>query len=88
VRLNRAPALRALVQHRRVPPVRRLARAQPHLGRFAFWNSHTKRATKAEKCRKATSSAAPGRILIVLLIRSSELRARLGVGLGFKSRSS
>jgi hypothetical protein len=41
-----APALRAFVQLRRVPAIGRFACAQPHLGRFTFWNSHGRPARK------------------------------------------
>src|SRR5450432_3705633 len=40
VRWNGAPALRALVELRRLPAMRRFASAQPHLRSFAFWDSH------------------------------------------------
>src|SRR4051812_29029313 len=40
MRLNRAPALRALVQQRGGPAMRRLAGAQAHLRSFAFRDSH------------------------------------------------
>ena len=46
VRRHRAATLRAFIQVRRMPAVRRLARAQAHLRRFAFWNSHGKRLRK------------------------------------------
>src|SRR5215813_5156675 len=42
MRGNGAPALGTFVQMRGMPAVRRLSRAQPHLGCFAFWNSHGK----------------------------------------------
>src|SRR6185369_7684623 len=37
---HRAATLRAFIQVQRMPAVRRLAGAQAHLRRFAFWNSH------------------------------------------------
>jgi hypothetical protein len=40
VRGDCASALRAFVKLRRLPAVRRLAGAQPHLRSFAFGNSH------------------------------------------------
>lgn len=40
MRGDRAPALRAFIELRRLPAVRRLARAQAHLRSFAFGNSH------------------------------------------------
>jgi len=46
VRRNRAATLRAFIQVRRMPAVRRLARAQAHLRRFAFWNSHVRQLKK------------------------------------------
>jgi len=35
-----AAALRTLAKLRPMPAVRRFARAQPHLRRFTFWDSH------------------------------------------------
>ena len=46
VRLDGAAALRAFVHLRRVPAIGRLARAQPHLRHFAFWDSHKSRVGK------------------------------------------
>ena len=46
VRGNGAPALGTFVQMRSMPAVRRLARAQSHLGCFAFWDSHNRRSQK------------------------------------------
>jgi hypothetical protein len=46
VRRDSAAALRAFIQVRRMPAVRRLAHAQAHLRRFAFWNSHGRRLSK------------------------------------------
>jgi hypothetical protein len=43
VRGNSAPALGAFVQMRSMPAVCRFARAQSHLGCFAFWDSHGRR---------------------------------------------
>lgn len=40
MRGDRAPALRAFIELRRLPAVRRLARAQAHLRSFTFGNSH------------------------------------------------
>jgi hypothetical protein len=40
VRWNGAAALATLVQFRCMPAVGGFARAQPHLGHLAFWNSH------------------------------------------------
>jgi hypothetical protein len=57
VRRHSAATLRALIQVRRMPAVRRLARAQAHLRRFAFWNSHGRRLRKHGFCEKQ-----PGRL--------------------------
>jgi hypothetical protein len=43
VRTHRASALWTFSQQRRTPTVCCLARAQSHLGRFAFWDSHGRR---------------------------------------------
>ena len=43
-----ASALGALVQLRGDPAMRGLARAEAHLGGFAFWNSHTSGLGKQE----------------------------------------
>jgi hypothetical protein len=40
VRGDGAPALGAFIEMRSMPAVCRFARAQSHLGRFAFWDSH------------------------------------------------
>ena len=40
VRRHSAAALRTFAELWRMPAVRRFARAQPHLGCFALWNSH------------------------------------------------
>ncbi len=60
MRSDGAAALRALVELRRPPAVRRLARAQPHLRGFAFWNSHIERLTKAGIPGKARAWPAIG----------------------------
>ena len=54
VRRDRAAALRAFVELRRLPAMRRLARAQPHLRSFAFWDSHKSEIRKAGNREKAT----------------------------------
>ncbi len=46
VRTHRAAALWALVELRGFPTMRSLARAQAHLGCFAFWDSHKSRIGK------------------------------------------
>ena len=63
VRLDRAPALRALVQKRSLPAVRRLARAQAHFRGFTFGDSHKKGSRKAGISKKtnATASIYPAR---------------------------
>jgi hypothetical protein len=48
MRGDRASALGAFVQLRGDPAMRGLARAQAHLGGFAFWNSHTSGLGKQE----------------------------------------
>jgi hypothetical protein len=48
VRLHGAAALRAFVELRRLPAMRRLPRAQAHLRSFAFWDSHTSGLGKQE----------------------------------------
>jgi hypothetical protein len=65
VRRDRAAALGALVQLRRLPPMRRLAGAQAHLRSFAFGNSHKKGSRKAGFCQKTTAFAS---IMLMLLI--------------------
>ena len=50
--------------------MRRLARAQPHLRSFAFWNSHIEPCRKAGNPLKATSLLLL--ILILLLISARE----------------
>jgi hypothetical protein len=40
MRLDGAAALAALVELGGVKAIGGFARAQPHLGHFAFWNSH------------------------------------------------
>jgi len=52
VRRHGAAALRAFIQVRRMPAVRRPACPQAHLGRFAFWNSHGRRLSKHGFCEK------------------------------------
>ena len=54
MRRDGAAALRALVQLRRLPAMRRLARAQAHLRSFAFWNSHKSGTRKAGNQEKTT----------------------------------
>src|SRR4051794_37491025 len=44
--LHGAAALGAAIELRRVPAIRGLARAQAHLGHFAFWNSHGRSVVK------------------------------------------
>ena len=46
VRLDRAPALRAFVEQRGLPAMRRLAGAQAHLRCFTFGDSHSEREPK------------------------------------------
>ncbi len=48
MRSDRASALGAFIQLRGHPAMRGLARAQAHLGGFAFWNSHTSGLGKQE----------------------------------------
>ena len=48
VRSDRAAALRAFIELRRLPAMRCLARAQAHLRGFAFWNSHKSGSGKQE----------------------------------------
>ena len=48
VRSDGAAALRTLIELWSHPTMRGFARAQPHLRRFTFWNSHTSRIGKQE----------------------------------------
>src|SRR5437588_8552082 len=55
VRGDGAPALGAFIKLRRLPAVRRLARAQAHLRSFTFRNSHKKGSRKAGNWEKTRS---------------------------------
>ena len=54
VRSDGAAALRAFIELRRLPAMRSLARAQPHLRGFAFWDSHKSGSGKQEIAQKTT----------------------------------
>ena len=53
---NCAPALRTFGQLGGMPTIGRLARAQSHLGGFAFWNSHGSRLRKHSGLKRQRES--------------------------------
>ena len=57
VRRDGAAALGALVELRRLPAMRGLARAQSHLRSFAFWDSHKSESGKQEIRKRQRSTA-------------------------------
>jgi hypothetical protein len=65
---DRAAALRAFAELRRVPAVRRFARAQAHLRGFAFWDSHeaNQESRKSGKDNLVVAAAVSGGILFHL----------------------
>jgi len=60
VRGDGASALGTLVQMRSMPAICRFARAQSHLGCFAFWDSHGRQLWKHDFGKKQHS---PGRLV-------------------------
>ncbi len=73
MRGDSAAALRALVQLRSYPTVRCLARAQPHLRDFAFWNSHKSGLGKQEMVKRQQGSGFRLRLALWSFLKS-ELR--------------